>query len=73
MVIICPTCFNNNSSFCIYVFHMILTINRDYFLKQHQPVNLCNGNVLCFLCGKEWILKYYLDELWFQRVKWPIN
>jgi hypothetical protein len=23
-----------NSAFCIYVFHMILTVNRDYFLEQ---------------------------------------
>jgi hypothetical protein len=53
----------NNSSFCIYVFHMILRINSDYFLKQRQPVDLCNGEVLCFLCGTDWILKYYLDEL----------
>jgi hypothetical protein len=41
------------SSFCIYVFRMILTVNRDYFLKQHQPVDLCNGKVLCFLCGTD--------------------
>jgi hypothetical protein len=48
---------------------MILSVNRDYFLKQHQSVNLCNGEVLSFLCGTDWILKYYVDELWLQRVK----
>jgi hypothetical protein len=42
---------------------MILTVNSDYFLKQRQLVDLCNGEVLCFLCGTDWILKYYLDDL----------
>jgi hypothetical protein len=67
MVTICPTCFNNNSSFCIYLFRMILIINSDYFLKQRQPVDLCNCEVLCFLWGTDWILKYYLDKLRLQR------
>jgi hypothetical protein len=35
------------------VFHTILRINSDYFLKQHQPIDICNGEVLCFLCGAE--------------------
>jgi hypothetical protein len=39
----------SNSSFCIHGFHTILSINSDYFLKQRQPVDLCNGEVLCFL------------------------
>jgi hypothetical protein len=47
---------------------MVLTINSDYFLKQRQPVDLCDGEVLCFLCGTDWILKYYLDEIRLQRV-----
>jgi hypothetical protein len=47
---------------------MILRINSDYFFKQRQPVDLCNGEVLCFLCGTDWILKYYLDELRLQKV-----
>jgi hypothetical protein len=44
-------------------FHIILRMNSDYFLEQHQPADLCNGEVLCFICGKNWIFKYYLDEL----------
>jgi hypothetical protein len=36
----------------IYVFRTILTVNSDYFLKQRYPVDLCNGEVRCFLCGK---------------------
>jgi hypothetical protein len=35
----------SNSSFYIYVFRMILTVNSDYFLKQRQPADLCNGEV----------------------------
>jgi hypothetical protein len=42
---------------------MILTLNSDYFLKQHQPVDLCNGEVLRSFWGTDWILKCYLDEL----------
>jgi hypothetical protein len=25
----------SNSAFCVYGFHMILSVNRDYLLKQH--------------------------------------
>jgi hypothetical protein len=32
---------------------MILTVTRDYFLKQRQPDDFCNGEVLCFLCGTD--------------------
>jgi hypothetical protein len=48
---------------------MILTVNSYYFLKQLQPIDLCNGEVLCFVCGTDWIIKYYLDELRLQKVK----
>jgi hypothetical protein len=55
------------------VFCTILTINIDYFLKQRQPVDLCNGEVLCFLCGTDWIIKYYVVLLRLQRVKRHCN
>jgi hypothetical protein len=42
---------------------MPLSVNRVCFLKQHQQVGICNGEVWCFLCGKDYTLKYYLDEL----------
>jgi hypothetical protein len=32
--------------FCIYRFRMILTVNSDHFLKQHQPLDLCDGEEL---------------------------
>jgi hypothetical protein len=47
---------------------MFLTVNIEHFLKHGYLVNLCNGEVLCFLCGTGWILKYYLDEFRIQRV-----
>jgi hypothetical protein len=47
---------------------MILIVISDYFLKQRKPVDLCNGEELCFLCGTDWILRYYLDELRLQRI-----
>jgi hypothetical protein len=67
------TTYFNNQQFCVLPtkcicrFFNILSVNSDYFLKQHQPVYLCNGEELCFLCGTDWILKYYLDELRLQR------
>jgi hypothetical protein len=36
---------------------MILSVNTDYFLKQRLQVDICNGEELCFLCGRDWILK----------------
>jgi hypothetical protein len=44
---------------------MILRINSGYFPKQHQPVHLCDGYMLCFLWGKNWIFRY-LDEVGLQ-------
>jgi hypothetical protein len=52
---------------------MILNVNRDYFIKQRQPVDLSNGEELCFLRGTDWILKCYLDELRLQRVNWFVD
>jgi hypothetical protein len=57
------------SSFCIYLFRMILKLNSDYFLKQRQPVNESNRDERCFLCGKDRILKYFDSKLCLQRVK----
>jgi hypothetical protein len=37
-------------------------------LSTRQPDDLRNGEVLCFLCGADWILKYYLDELRLQMI-----
>jgi hypothetical protein len=37
MVTICslhPALTVNNAAFCIYEFHVIFTVNNDYFLKQ---------------------------------------
>jgi hypothetical protein len=34
---------------CICVFHTILTVNNDCFPKQHEPVGLCSGDIVCFL------------------------
>jgi hypothetical protein len=41
---------------------MILRMNRDHFPKQHQPIDRCHGGMLCFASGKDYILKYYLEE-----------
>jgi hypothetical protein len=32
---------------------MILKINSDHFPKKHKPINLCNGEGLCFKAGTE--------------------
>jgi hypothetical protein len=62
------TCFNTLNlcilpTECIYVFRMVLTIDSDCFPKQHYPVGLCSGDVMCFLWGTNWILIYYLEEI----------
>jgi hypothetical protein len=36
---------------CVCMFHMVLTIHCDYFLKNHQLVDFCIGDVKCFLWG----------------------
>jgi hypothetical protein len=59
----------SNSAFCAYGFCMILSVNRDYFLKHNWHVDFCNGEVWCFLYGIDWIFKYYLDEFQLQWVK----
>jgi hypothetical protein len=35
-----------NSVLCIYGLCVILGPNRDYSFEQHEPDDLCNGNVL---------------------------
>jgi hypothetical protein len=32
---------------------MIISVNRGYFREQHERVDLCNGEELCFLCGTD--------------------
>jgi hypothetical protein len=32
---------------------MVLSVNSDYFLKQRQVVDVCNGEVWCFLRGTD--------------------
>jgi hypothetical protein len=47
---------------------LILRIKSDCFLKQRWPINICNGDVLCFLCRRNWIFKYNVGELCLQGV-----
>jgi uncharacterized membrane protein YciS (DUF1049 family) len=39
----------SNTTFFIYGFHVTLILNKVYFLKQRQQIDLCDGKVLCFL------------------------
>jgi hypothetical protein len=39
----------------ICVFRLVLTINSDCLSKQHQPVGLCSGTIMCFLWGTDCI------------------
>jgi hypothetical protein len=36
-----------------YRFIITLPVLSSYFLNEHSPVDPCNGEVLCFLCGTE--------------------
>lgn len=67
MVIICTTCFNIQTlcilpTHCIYVFHMTLAVNCNYFPKQHQPIVLCNGDAVFSLWCKIWFYISYLNQ-----------
>ena len=42
---------------------MIVTINSDYFLTQHQPTGLCIGDVHVFCEARTNIFVSYLNEL----------
>jgi hypothetical protein len=61
------------STQCICVFRMVLTINSDCFHEHHWPVDLCSGDVMCFLWGTDWIA-IYSDSLSWLRIwhKWII-
>jgi hypothetical protein len=41
---------------------MILRITSNYLIKVYQQTDLCNGDVLCFLWGREWIFKYCVED-----------
>jgi hypothetical protein len=43
----------SSCAFYVYGFCMILSVKGNYFLKQCLPVDLCTGEVLCFLCGTD--------------------
>jgi hypothetical protein len=61
MVTICISWFKiSNSAFCIYSFHMILTVNSI----NQQIIVIA---VLCSVWGTDWILKCYLDKIQYQR------
>jgi hypothetical protein len=50
----------------VYVFCLILIINSNYFPKQHWPVDVCNGDRLCFLWVRNWIFIYDCIDLRLQ-------
>jgi hypothetical protein len=43
----------SKSAFFIYVFRMILSVNRDYVLEQHQQTYFCKCEVWCFFCSMD--------------------
>jgi hypothetical protein len=47
---------------CVYVVHMILRVNGDYFPKRNEMTQLCNKDRI-FIEIWTPISKYYLDEL----------
>ena len=47
---------------CIYVFHMIIAVNINYFPTQHSETGLCNGNGLRFLSGRSLSRKWNWDN-----------
>lgn len=71
VVTVCITCLTLNSLHFakrMYVFHMYLTKKSNYFLNQHYPTGLCNGNA-----GRNWIFMYYLDKLQASNSAAPVS
>jgi hypothetical protein len=60
----CCECGDEPSGSCatelVSMLLLVIRISSDYFLK---PIDLCNGEVLCSPCNKNWIVVYYLDGL----------
>jgi hypothetical protein len=69
MVNACSARFSSRKFFILCLFRTNLSVNSDYFLKQRELVDICNGEVCCFLCGTDRILKCHSDDLRLQRVK----
>jgi hypothetical protein len=44
---------------CVYISRMVLRVNSQYYLKAYLAVCLSNGDALCFLRGRNWILKLH--------------
>jgi hypothetical protein len=65
VVTTCTTWFNIHY-LCIWPTVYLCGFILDYFPEQHQPVDLCNGEVLCLLWGADCISTYALDELQLQ-------
>ena len=42
----------------LYIFHMGLRINTDYFPKQREPVFICYKNAMCFLVSENQFLSF---------------
>jgi hypothetical protein len=68
MVTVCTASFNIQTPWilptqCIYMFHMVLTINNDCFLKRHYLADHFRGEITCFLWGSIWIFMYYSGEI----------
>jgi hypothetical protein len=40
---------------CLALYTCLITINSDYFPKQHYPVGFCNVNSVCLLWGRNCI------------------
>jgi hypothetical protein len=60
VVTICTTCFYILKlcippTECICMLRMVLTINCNCFTKQNSLVDLCSGDVICFLWGTDFI------------------
>jgi hypothetical protein len=41
-------------------------VNSDYLFKHHQPTDLCTQEMLCFLCGTDYLLNIIWTSLGFK-------
>jgi hypothetical protein len=68
MLFICSAALTSNCILCLWILYDSQS-KQGLFLWTPLKIYIFNGYGLCSLWGTDRIIKYYLNELWIQRVK----
>ena len=36
-------------AYCVYIFHIVFTVNNDCFIMQRLRIDICDGPIVCSL------------------------